>query len=215
MLSSPLCAIALPALPHANSYMQVFDFIDSSRLSNLLPSCAHSSSGSSSLSPSAVHNILKSIINALQYTHQEGVVVRDLSPCNLTACSLGAKGANTNKYEVQFISLAGATQSGTVDDIGAHPLYKRHKEVDMEEVESEEDESSGECIRFCCCLLPLTSPSQMMTVAPNTHPMSSTTSRQRQSMRTPTPHQRWTCGHWACSHTCCCAEACHTLFAIS
>jgi serine/threonine protein kinase len=64
--------------------------------------------------------LARSLANALQYCHDLGFVVRDITPSNLMVKSVGR-----NMFELQIVDLCAAAEDGAVDNITHHPLYQR------------------------------------------------------------------------------------------
>lgn len=116
----------------------VLEVIDPGRLTELLfPS---DSDLPMPLGPSVVHHVIKTIVSALQFCHDHGVVLRDLRPSNFMvrsiACNSGADGVSmrdlalSKRFDLQVAALSLAVESGSGEDILRHPLAANAHEME-------------------------------------------------------------------------------------
>lgn len=125
------------------SIFLVEEYIDPGRMTNLLHA-GEDQEELKVLSPHAVQNLIKSVVSALQYLHEEGYVLRDLTPGNIMVQKL-----TETKFDLQIADTAPVVEEGCREHILAHPLYAhiklpKRKQEDQEEAESEDDSDTAE-----------------------------------------------------------------------
>ncbi len=75
------------------------------------------------LPPTQALFVIKSLLNALHYCHEQGVVVRDVTPSNVMVRCLDG-----GSLDVMLADLSAAVETGCKDDLLAHPLYQAHRQ---------------------------------------------------------------------------------------
>lgn len=96
------------------------DYVDPTRLTNFI----NLSQKSTTLSPVDVRHIVKSMVGALIYCHELGVIVRGLTPENIMIKKNSTPNELGSYFDVKITDFSQAVLKGSLDNLADHPLFE-------------------------------------------------------------------------------------------